>query len=360
MSYLEVDDLTLKKGEFHLSCSLSLEEGKIGVLLGPSGSGKSTLLRCISGLETPDSGSIRLAGNNLDKLPPEKRSIGFVFQDLALFDHLDGRGNIEFGMRLRKMDAAERVRRTDELAATMKMTPLLSRKPGNMSGGERQRLALARSIAIEPKLMLLDEPLSALDAPLRKDLREFIRSALKNASSTALHVTHDVDEALELADKVFLMRSGKILAAGDPSTIFANPPNIWSVDFLSLGITFAAEIIVEKGDYVTVRTAVGEMSSPKPVHGECPYLIFLPSAHVRLYERGDLLPIQKLGSNRLDLIIRKSTFNGRNRKITASAVLDPFAVGTFEANIDSDWIAGENLVAEYPMDSCRLLPQVEP
>jgi len=360
MSYLEVDRLTLKKGEFHLSCSLSLEKGCIGVLLGPSGSGKSTLLRCISGLDTPDSGSISLAGCSLGNLPPEKRNIGFVFQDLALFDHLDGRGNIEFGMRLRKIAAATRMRRTDVLARTMKMAQLLSRKPGNMSGGERQRLALARSIAVEPDLMLLDEPLSALDAPLRKELRAFIRTSLKDLSSTALHVTHDVDEALEMADKLFLMRSGRILAAGDPETIFANPPNSWSVGFLSLGIALSAEIIAAKGNYVTVKTIAGEMTVPEPEKQAEACSVFLPSAQARLHRPEELSSIRKDRSNVLEFKVDKISFSGRGRKMTVSSVMEPAVRDTFETGIDSDWSVGERVAAEYPINSCRLLTQAEP
>ncbi len=357
MSYLEVDRLTLKKGEFHLSCSLSLEKGSIGVLLGPSGSGKSTLLRCVSGLDTPDSGSISLAGSSLGNLPPDKRNIGFVFQDLALFDHLDGRGNIEFGMRLKKIDAAARILRTDELARTMRIATLLSRKPGNMSGGERQRLALARSIAVEPDLLLLDEPLSALDAPLRKELRAFIRTSLKDLSSTALHVTHDVDEALELADKLFLMRSGRILAAGDPETIFANPPDSWSVGFLSLGIALSAGIIAAKDNYVTVRTGEGDMTVPKPEQKSEAFSVFLPSAQARLHRPEELSSIRKDRSNVLEFRVEKISFSGKGRKMAVSVAMEPAVRDTFEIGIDSEWSVGESVAAEYPINSCRLLPQ---
>ncbi len=233
--HLEIEGLGYRRGDFSLELALSLERGQTGVIVGPSGCGKTTLLRCIAGLEQPDVGRILLGGKDIGGLAPEKRHVGFMFQDLALFDHLDGRGNLEFGLKLAKVDPLERQAITARLAKTLKIEALLDRKPLTMSGGERQRLAFARAIAMRPKLLLMDEPLSSLDAPLRKELRSYLRTMLKQENITALHVTHDVEEALDLGDRLFIMNSGRIVAEGDPGEIFENPPDAWCVRFLGLG-----------------------------------------------------------------------------------------------------------------------------
>ena len=235
MNHLEVTKLRYEREDFSVSLSLSLEKGRTGVLLGPSGCGKTTLLRCIAGLETQDGGSISIEGKKIDALPPERRNLGFIFQDLALFDHLTGRQNIAFGMKLRGFPADEAEARIKALAGTLKIQGLLGRRPFAMSGGERQRLAFARAVAPKPELLLMDEPLSSLDAPLRRELRAYLRSSLRAEGVTALHVTHDVEEALELGDALFIMKDGRIVASGTPEEVWDNPPDAWCVGFLGLG-----------------------------------------------------------------------------------------------------------------------------
>jgi ABC-type Fe3+/spermidine/putrescine transport system ATPase subunit len=364
MAYLELENLLFKNDEFKLACSLRLEKGSIGVLLGPSGSGKTSLLRCISGLEKPESGSITLAGNRIDAMPIEKRNIGFVFQDLALFDHLDARKNIEFGMKLKNLDEPERSRRTSDLAATMRIADLLERMPGSMSGGERQRLALARSLATRPDLILLDEPLSALDAPLRKEMRDFIKATLKASSMTALHVTHDVEEALELGDVIFLMRSGKILASGEPEELFSNPPDSWSVGFLGLGIVLPALSLDKNERAIVAQTAAGPFLCPLSTASralkdgiETPsrFGVFLPSAGARLVGGHEASPGDGRPANRLQMLIEKVSFNGRGRKITAKPVRLPESRAVFEGDLGGGFSARERIMVEYPIESCRLV-----
>ncbi len=236
MKYLDIANLRLSRGEFDLKLSLSLDRGQTGVIVGPSGCGKTSLLRCIAGLEHPQDGRILVNGTDISALAPEKRNLGFVFQDLALFDHLDGRGNLEFGLRLAGIEKAKRREVCDRLAETLKIVPLLARKPATMSGGEKQRLAFARALATRPGILLLDEPLSSLDAPLRKELRQYLRAMLKQEGITALHVTHDVDEALDLGDRLFIMNRGRLVAQGSPAEILADPPDAWCVNFLGLGL----------------------------------------------------------------------------------------------------------------------------
>ncbi len=232
---VSIDSLRLSREGFSLDISLGLEPGETGVILGPSGCGKTTLLRLIAGLERPDSGSILISGTPVDRMPPERRDIGFVFQDLALFDHMTGRRNIGYGLAIRGMDRLAVDSRVEVLAREMRIAHLLDRLPPTMSGGERQRLAFARALARKPALLLLDEPLSSLDAALRRELRAYLKGLLAAGGITALHVTHDVEEALELADRLFVMREGRIIASGRPETLFSGPPDAWTAAFLGTG-----------------------------------------------------------------------------------------------------------------------------
>ncbi len=262
MKYLEIRDLRLSRGGFNLEISLFLDRGQTGVILGPSGCGKTSLLRCIAGLEQPQSGSISVNGIDIDGLAPEKRKLGFVFQDLALFDHLDGRGNLEFGLRLAGVDKDRRKEICETLAETLRIAPLLDRKPGTMSGGEKQRLAFARALATKPEILLLDEPLSSLDAPLRKELRRYLRTMLRQEGITALHVTHDVEEALDLGDRIFIMNKGRLVAQGSPSVIFKNPPDAWCVNFLGLGLLLPIEGLSNGDPPRMYNTPYGKFSPP--------------------------------------------------------------------------------------------------
>ena len=262
MKHLEVSDLRFSHGDFSLQASFSLDRGMTGIILGPSGCGKTTLLRCMAGLEKPDTGSIMLDGNAISLLPPEKRNLGFIFQDLALFDHLSGRENIEFGLKLRKVPKVDAVASIESLAKKLKIEALLDRKPFFMSGGEKQRLAFARAIATKPALLLMDEPLSSLDAPLRRELRAYLRSTLSREGITALHVTHDVEEALELGDEIFIMNHGRIVARGAPRTIFEAPPDAWCVRFLGLGFLLPVLGIEIKDTTSIANTSFGSYAYP--------------------------------------------------------------------------------------------------
>ncbi|MCE1196381.1 ABC transporter ATP-binding protein [bacterium] len=281
MTHLEVSNLRFARGDFSVSVSLSLRKGQTGVILGPSGCGKTTLLRCVAGLERQDEGSLSLGGREIGALPPEKRELGFIFQDLALFDHLTGRQNIAFGMKLRGFPPAVAEARIEALAATLKIEGLLDRRPFAMSGGERQRLAFARAVAPRPALLLMDEPLSSLDAPLRRELRAYLRSSLKAERVTALHVTHDVEEALELGDRVFLMKDGRIISSGTPEEVWNNPPDAWCVRFLGLGALLPPETVRNAG----ARAAPGDADARRGAS-----LLFVPRSCATLRGTGECEP----------------------------------------------------------------------
>lgn len=251
MKHLDVQDLRFSRGSFDVHASIALEKGQIGVILGPSGGGKTTLLRLIAGLEQMESGAIYLGGRRIEGLPPEKRNISFMFQDLALFDHLNGRDNLCFGLKQHRVPESKISEIVENLADKFQIRALLSKKPWAMSGGEKQRLACARALAVDPGLLLLDEPFSSLDAPLRRELRGYLRSRLAENGTTALHVTHDVDEAMELGDVLFLMNHGSLVVAGEPEAICSNPVDAWCVSLLGLGFLAPVDALRPQGSQMS-------------------------------------------------------------------------------------------------------------
>jgi sulfate transport system ATP-binding protein len=212
--------------------SFHAPSGAITTLLGPSGAGKSTLLRLIAGLETPDTGSVRIEGVDCTHLPVQKRGIGVVFQSYALFRHMTVRENIAFGLVERRVPRPEVEARVDEMLRLVQLEELGRRLPGQLSGGQRQRVAFARALAIRPKLLLLDEPFGALDSRVRVELREWLQSLHEQTGVTTLLVTHDQEEALALADRVALMRDGAIVQVDAPERLYHEPRDRWSAAFV--------------------------------------------------------------------------------------------------------------------------------
>jgi sulfate transport system ATP-binding protein len=203
--------------------SFEAPEGGITALLGPSGAGKSTVLRLVAGLEEPDSGTIELAGEDVTRTPVQKRGVGLVFQNYALFDHMTVRDNVAFGLAVRGRPRAEQDARVDELLRLVQLADLARRFPTQLSGGQRQRVAFARARAVKPKVLLLDEPFGALDARVRQDLREWLHALHEETGVTTLMVTHDQTEALELAEHVVVMFDGKVAQAAAPGAIYDAP-----------------------------------------------------------------------------------------------------------------------------------------
>ena len=211
---------------------LSVAEGETLALLGPSGSGKSTLLRLVAGLLKPDRGFVRFLGEDLTPLPPERRKVGFLFQDYALFPHLTVEENVAFGLVEARWPREAREGRVRELLKRMELTPHARKRPQELSGGEQQRVALARALAPRPRLLLLDEPLGALDLRLREELLFFLRRTLKEEGVTTLLVTHDQGEAFLLAHRVALLREGRLVQVGRPEEVYARPKDPWAARFL--------------------------------------------------------------------------------------------------------------------------------
>ena len=245
MSYLEINNLQKDYSDFILSLSFSVEKGELVTILGPSGSGKSTLLSLISGIESVDKGEIKIDGKDITKLPISKRGISMVFQDFSLFPGMNTKKNIEYGMK--EKNSKKRDQKTEELLNTIGLPGYGKRKVTTLSGGEAQRVALARAIASEPDILLLDEPLSALDAPLRKKLRGSIRAIHDAFSTTMLYVTHDREEAFAISDKILIMKDGKVEAFGTPEELYRNPPTLFAAFFTGDGTALPASLIYGDG-----------------------------------------------------------------------------------------------------------------
>jgi len=209
-----------------------IERGEFVTLLGPSGCGKSTLLRCIAGLTPVDGGQILLDGQDIVPLSPQKRGIGMVFQSYALFPNMTVEQNVAFGLRMQKVKADERQARVREALELVELGSFAGRYPHQLSGGQCQRVALARSLVTRPRLLLLDEPLSALDARIRKHLREQIRGIQRELGLTTIFVTHDQEEALTLSDRIFLMNQGRIVQSGDAETLYTAPVDLFAAGFI--------------------------------------------------------------------------------------------------------------------------------
>jgi sulfate transport system ATP-binding protein len=212
--------------------NLDVESGQLTALLGPSGGGKSTLLRIIGGLEEADSGSVVIDGVEATGVPAQRRNVGFVFQHYAAFKHLSVYRNVAFGLEIRKRPKAEIRKRVHELLELVHLDQFADRLPSQLSGGQRQRMALARALAVEPKVLLLDEPFGALDAKVRKELRDWLRRLHDEVHVTTVFVTHDQDEALEVSDSLVVINNGRIEQVGSPNQLYDHPSNDFVMSFL--------------------------------------------------------------------------------------------------------------------------------
>ena len=232
--YIWLQNLTLAYGESIAVPGLNLDihKGELVALLGPSGCGKTTTMRAIAGLLAPQSGNIFIDGRNMTRVPANKREIGLVFQSYALFPHLSAFENVAFGLRLKKSPASEITARTEKGLQTVGLSHLGDRKPAEMSGGQQQRLALARSLVMEPKVLLLDEPLSNLDARLRLEMRTELQRVQHDTGITMIFVTHDQSEALALANRIALMKDGIIEQIGTPDELYNTPSSTFAADFV--------------------------------------------------------------------------------------------------------------------------------
>ncbi|MFW6058844.1 MAG: ABC transporter ATP-binding protein [Phycisphaeraceae bacterium] len=249
---------------------LDIQPGELFFLLGPSGCGKTTLLRMLAGFTEPTAGSIHFGKQDVTHLPPNKRNTGMVFQGYALWPHMTVRQNVAFGLDVRKIPSVEKQKRVDQVLRTVQMHAYADRKPNQLSGGQQQRVALARALVVQPTVLLLDEPLSNLDAKLRTQMRSEIRRICKDAGITAVYVTHDQKEALSMSDRIAVMHEGHVMQVGPPRTLYERPTSRFVADFLGETNFLAAEVVGREGQFAVLETAAGRLHS-------CAYAADLPA-----------------------------------------------------------------------------------
>jgi sulfate/thiosulfate transport system ATP-binding protein len=251
---IEARGIDKRYGEFVAleDVSLSVPEGSLTALLGPSGSGKSTLLRVIAGLEAPDSGQVLIDGEDATPTPARNRGVGFVFQHYAAFKHMTVAENVAFGLTIRRRPRDEVRRRVAELLELVGLSHLAGRHPGQLSGGQRQRMALARALAVEPRVLLLDEPFGALDARVREELREWLRRLHDDVGVTTVFVTHDQQEAMDVAEQIVVINDGRVEQAGSPDDIYDRPETDFVMTFVG-PVTRLGDQLVRPHDIEVLR-----------------------------------------------------------------------------------------------------------
>jgi len=266
---IAVEHLTKRFGPLAVvsDVGLSIQEGELFTLLGPSGCGKTTLLRLIAGFYGPDEGEIRFDDRVVNAVPPHERGIGMVFQNYALWPHMTVTGNVSYGLKLRKISHSDIAARVQEVLEKVKLAGLGDRYPGQLSGGQQQRVALARALVLNPKILLLDEPLSNLDAKVRVQVRAEIRKLQKELGITTIYVTHDQEEALTLSDRIAVFNQGKVFQVGPPKALYERPANRFVADFIGINNLVEGKVLaVDDGAQGKLRagTALGEIAA---IHG---------------------------------------------------------------------------------------------
>jgi len=244
MALIEIRDLAKSFGNVKAvdDISIDIESGEFITLLGPSGSGKTTVLRMIAGFEDPDAGSIKLNGEDITHLPPFDRDVNTVFQDYALFPHMSVQDNVEYGLRTRKVPKAERAKQALEAIASVKLEETVNRLPHQLSGGQRQRIALARALVLRPRVLLLDEPLGALDRQLREEMQVELKKIQRDAGITFVFVTHDQEEAMRMSDRIVVFNSGRIEQVGTPEQVYEEPRTNFVAGFLGTANIFSVDV----------------------------------------------------------------------------------------------------------------------
>ena len=280
-------DLTRAFGATRALDGLSIEmaPGELVALLGPSGCGKTTALRIVAGFETADTGSVLVDGKDISSVPAARRDMGMVFQSYSLFPNMSALDNVGFGLRMRKIGAGERRKQAGDLLDMVGLAPQASQYPHQLSGGQQQRVALARALAIEPRVLLLDEPLSALDAKVRLQLREQIRTLQQRLGTTTLFVTHDQEEALSMADRVGVMSNGRLEQIAAPDALYTDPATAFVAEFVGVMNRIPGEL--QAGDQVTVLGSAIPVRGHRPVQSAVDVLVRPEGLRLEVVENGN-------------------------------------------------------------------------
>jgi putative spermidine/putrescine transport system ATP-binding protein len=361
-AYLTIEGLTVRYGatEVLKDVSLGVEAGIFVALLGASGCGKTTLLRTISGFVQPSSGRVQLAGSDITDAPPEKRNTAMVFQSYALWPHMTVFQNMAYGLKLRRQSRAEVVAKIDELLSLLHLEGLAERNVMQLSGGQRQRVALGRALAVDPDVLLLDEPLSNLDARIRVELRGEIRAVQSRLGITAIHVTHDREEAMVLADRIVVLRDGRIEQAGSPEEVYHRPLTPFVASFMGadnvipLTIRLAgddrieATYVTEADDSATAHLAIGDGGVHIGGASEGLMDAYFHGESARLFAPADPIPA---GSLSLPGVIVQVTYPGGVWRYTVQS-----GVRRFVIDAGRKFNAGESVRVVLPADALHLFP----
>ncbi|HXH35933.1 MAG TPA: ABC transporter ATP-binding protein [Plantibacter sp.] len=328
--------------------TLTIRTGEFVAFLGPSGSGKSTALNCLAGLLTLTDGSISLDDRRIDHLPPERRGFAMVFQNYALFPHMSVRRNVEFGLQMRRVSKAKIGGRVDDALKLVKLEHHAEKFPGQLSGGEQQRVAIARAIATEPPLVLMDEPLSNLDAQLRLEMRTEIRRLHQELELTTVYVTHDQQEAMSLADRMVVLRNGRVQQIGTPEEIYASPSTSFVASFMGYRNIFPARVARQQDGRVTISADGVELNGiaaqGTPTDD---VIVAVRPEDVRVVHGTDIPD-----GNRVDLEVEVVEYGGR--EYTVGAVTSAGLL--FHLLTDQPLRVGERISVAIPVERVRVYP----
>ncbi len=329
--------------------SLEVADSELFFLLGPSGCGKTTLLRILAGFHRPDAGELLFGARRMDEVPPHQRNVGMVFQNFALWPHMTVGQNVAYGLDVRGVDSAEKKHRVQEALETVRMVGLSDRTPDQLSGGQQQRVALARALVIRPDVLLLDEPLSNLDARLRSELRDEIRRIHGETRITTLYVTHDQEEALSLADRMAVMRDGRVEQTGDPRSVYRRPVNRFVADTLGETNWVEGEVETATEQGLVVRSRLGRFDVlPKPG--------LIPGAAVWLGARPGSVRIGPATGNAFACRLRQVSFLGGAEALVLSAA-DGVSVKATVPSLSGVPAIGTDLVASVRPEDLLVLPR---
>ena len=351
---VQFDNVTKSYGK-HVAVenlNLSIEAGKFVTLLGPSGCGKSTSLRMLGGFETPNSGRILLGGKDVTRLPPNKRNVNIVFQDYALFPHMSIAKNIAFGLELQGHDNQHIHRRVMELLELVQLQDFAKRLPTELSGGQRQRVALMRALAPDPEVLLLDEPLSALDAKLRQQMQIELKSIQEKTGKTFMFVTHDQEEALTMSDTIVVMNKGKIEQMGDPNTLYGKPGSVFVANFIGETNLLRSTVLGTEGSVAAANwngiTIKAEQGGLSPKAGDNIYVVLRPEAiHCSSAEPTD--------ANKVRGKIRQRVFKGNHTSLMVE-VGDGAVLNALVHPSDVSQINGEDIWVGWKPESTTVIP----
>jgi spermidine/putrescine transport system ATP-binding protein len=333
------------------SIDLEIASGEFFSLLGPSGCGKTTTLRLIAGFERPTSGDVRLDGASLAAVPPDRRNVNTVFQSYALFPHLNVLDNVGFGMRYQKVKRPERERRAKEALELVELGDYAKRRPHQLSGGQQQRVALARALVLRPAVLLLDEPLGALDAKIRRQLRVELKALQEEVGTTFIFVTHDQEEALSMSDRIAVMHEGRVDQVGTPREIYEGPATLFVADFLGVANVMDVEVMTSDGRGCRLR--VGE----RELRAECDFVGTGAASAVVRPERLRVMSHEQTGENHIPGMIDRTIYVGSNLQVMVRLANG----GLLQASVPNDGIdldsheQGAPVSVHVPADALRIL-----